>query len=308
VRMRIRAYGKINLYLQVLDNLSTPGKGYHRLQTIYQTIGLYDEIFLSNIREHKIEIICDHPLVPKGQKNLAYRAASLLKRYSGVKKGVRIEIIKRIPVAAGLGGGSSDAAATLKALNRLWGLNYARKSLIPLSAEIGCDVPFFLYGHTGLGEGYGEIVTPLPKIKKKWVLLVKPDFMISTKWAYGQLGKIGLTEPANITKIKTYGSRPERKGGFSLSGTSVLTAREIRKFLGDGVEKLIYNRLEEVVIPCYPIIAQIKKELMEGGADCVSMSGSGPTVFALLKDKGVGKKLLVKMNKHKFSTWLVRTV
>ncbi|MFB0527483.1 MAG: 4-(cytidine 5'-diphospho)-2-C-methyl-D-erythritol kinase, partial [bacterium] len=288
--MRIRAYGKINLYLQVLDDLAGGGRGYHRLQTIYQTIGLYDEIILSNTKGQGIEVLCDHPLVPKGPKNLVYKAASLLRRYAGVKRGINIEIIKRIPVGAGLGGGSSDAAATLKGLNGLWKLNYGRNTLLPISAQIGCDVPFFLYGHTALGEGYGEIITPLPEIKKKWVLLVKPDFRLSTKWVYGHLGKIRLTEPINIIKIKTRQCQSGRKRESSLWGSSLLTIDQIRKILKGGVEKLIYNRLEEVAIAYYPIISQIRKELLEGGADCALMSGSGPTVFALLKDKRVGKK------------------
>lgn len=306
--MRIRAYGKINLYLQVLDEFSSPGRGYHRLQTVYQTIGLYDEIILSHTEGQGIKVLCDHPLVPRGPKNLVYKAASLLRKYAGVKRGINIEIIKKIPVGAGLGGGSSDAAATLKGLNRLWKLNYARNTLLPIAAQIGCDVPFFLYSHTALGEGYGEIVTPLPGIKKKWVLLVKPDFMLSTKWVYRQLGKIRLTEPVNIIKIKTRQSQSGRKRESSFSGSSLLTIGRIRKILKGGVEKLIYNRLEEVTITHYPIIAQIKKELMEGGADCALMSGSGPTVFALLKDQRVGKKLQKRMERHKFSTWLVRTV
>ena len=306
--MRIRAYGKINLYLQVLDEFTRGEREYHRLQTIYQTIGLYDEVILSNTKGHEIDVLCDHPLVPKGPKNLVYKAALLLRRYAGVKRGISIEIIKKIPVGAGLGGGSSDAAATLKGLNRLWKLNYCRKTLFPISAKLGCDVPFFLYGHTALGERYGEIITPLPGIKKKWVLLVKPDFMLSTKWVYRYLGKIRLTEPVNITKIKTRQFRPKRKRESSFSGSSLLNIGKIRKILKDRVEQLIYNRLEEVVIAHYPIISQIKKELLEGGADCVLMSGSGPTVFALLKDWRVGKKLQKKMEKHKFSTWLVKTV
>ncbi len=306
--MRIRAYGKINLYLQVLDDLTSPGKGYHRLQTIYQTIGLYDEIILSNRKGRRIEVLCDHPLVPKGPKNLVYRAASLLKKYSGVEKGVKIQIIKRIPVGAGLGGGSSDAAATLKGLNRLWKLNYSRKALLPISEKLGCDVPFFLYGHTALGEGYGEIVTPLPGIKRRWVLLVKPDFILSTRWVFGQLGKIKLTESANIIKIGTPHFQYERKRGSSLSGSSVLSFNRIAKILKDDVGKLIYNRLEQVSIAYYPVIAQIKRALLEGGAECALMSGSGPAVFALLKDRKVGEKLRNEMGNYKFSTWLVRTV
>jgi len=304
--MRIRAYGKINLYLQVLDEFTRREREYHRLQTIYQTIGLYDEVILSNTKGYEIDVFCDHPLVPEGPKNLVYKAASLLRRYAGVKRGINIEIIKKIPVGAGLGGGSSDAAATLKGLNRLWKLNYSRETLFPISAKLGCDVPFFLYGHTALGERYGEIITPLPGIKKKWVLLVKPDFMLSTKWVYRHLGKIRLTEPANITKIKTRQCTLKRESSFS--GSSLLNIGKIRKILKDHVEQLVYNRLEEVAIAYYPIISQIKKELVEGGADCASMSGSGPTVFALLQDWRVGKKLQKKMEKYKFSTWLVKTV
>jgi len=306
--MRIRAYGKINLYLRVLDDLPILGKGYHRLQTIYQTIGIYDEIILSNTKGRRIEVLCNHPLVPKGSKNLVYKAASLLRKYAGVKKGIKIEIIKMIPVGAGLGGGSSDAAATLRGLNRLWKLNYSRKTLLPMSKQLGCDVPFFLYGHTAVGEGYGEIVTPLPRIKRRWVLLVKPDFMLSTRWVFRQLGKIKLTEPVNITKIRTPYSQYERKRGSSFSPRSVLTINRIAKILKDDVGKLIYNRLEQVSIAHYPVIAQIKKDLLEGGADCALMSGSGPAVFALLKDRKVGERLQNKMEKYKFSTWLVKTV
>jgi len=306
--MRIRAYGKINLYLQVLDEFTRGEREYHRLQTIYQTIGLYDEVILSNTKGHEIEVSCDHPLVPQGAKNLVYKAASLLRRYAGVKRGINIRIIKKIPVGAGLGGGSSDAAATLKGLNRLWKLNYSRQTLFPISAKLGCDVPFFLYGHTALGERYGEIITPLPGIKKKWVFLVKPDFMLSTKWVYRRLGKIRLTEPVNITKIKTRQCRPKRKRESSSSGSSLLPVDRIRKILKDHIEQLVYNRLEEVAIAYYPIISQIEKELLEGGADCALMSGSGPTVFALLKDWRVGKKLQKRMEKYKFSTWLVKTV
>jgi len=306
--MRIRAYGKINLYLRVLDDLPILGKGYHRLQTIYQTIGIYDEIILSNTEGRRIEVLCDHPLVPKGPKNLVYKAASLLRRYAGVNKGVKIEIIKRIPVGAGLGGGSSDAAATLKGLNKLWKLNYSRKALLPISAQLGCDVPFFLYGHTALGEGYGEIVTPLPRIKRRWVLLVKPNFMLSTGWVFRQLSKIRLTGAVNITKIKTRQPQYERKRESSSSGSSVLTITRIVKILKDDIKKLIYNQLEEVSIAHYPVIAQIKKDLLEGGADCALMSGSGPAVFALLKEQKVTEKLRNKMEKCKFSTWLVRTV
>ncbi len=306
--MRIRAYGKINLYLQVLDELPGSGEGYHRLQTIYQTIGLYDEILLSNTGSRKIEVLCDHPLVPKGPKNLVYKAASLLRKYARIKKGIRVRIIKRIPVGAGLGGGSSDAAATLKGLNRLWRLNYSRNTLVPMSARLGCDVPFFLYGHTALGERYGEIITPLPGIKKKWVLLVKPHFALSTKWVYRHLGKIRLTEPANITKIKTRQRRPERKREFSFSESLLLNIRNVRDILKNRIEQLAYNRLEEVAIAYHPVIFQIKKELLKGGADCALMSGSGPTVFALLRDWRVGKKLQKRMEKYGFSTWLVKTV
>ena len=306
--MRIRAYGKINLYLQVLDDFPSLGRGYHRLQTIYQTIGLYDDIVLSRTGRPGIEVVCDHPLVPKGRKNLVYKAASLLRSRAGVKEGVRIEILKRIPVGAGLGGGSSDAAATLKGLNRLWRLNYSRQTLLPISAQLGSDVPFFLYGHTALGEGYGEVVTCLPRIKDTWVLLVKPDFMLSTKWVYGELDKIRLTGSANIIKIEILQSQPERKRECSIAGVSVLSVSEIRRILKRGVENLIYNRLEDVVTTRYPIVTKIEKELREGGADCALMSGSGPTVFALLKDQRVGRKLQKKMEKYKFPTWLVRTV
>ena len=186
--MKVFAPAKINLYLQILGR---DRNGYHRLRTVFQALKLYDEISLSETGNNRIEITCfDKKGTIKalsGKKNIVYKAAELLRQQQKADKGVRISIKKNIPVAAGLGGGSSDAAAVLLGLKKLWKLRIKRKDLVNIAGKIGADVPFFLSGHTALGEGYGDVVTPLLRMERKRVLLVSPGFRVRTKWVYNKL-------------------------------------------------------------------------------------------------------------------------
>jgi len=255
--MRFVAHAKVNLYLDVLRKRED---GYHDILTIFQSISLSDELVIE--RSDGIWVECDVPGLPSGEMNLAYRAAKLLKDTAGLKAGVKIEISKRIPIGAGLGGGSADAAAVLIGMNELFNLNLPRRTLMELGSEIGADVPFFILGGTALGEGIGDKLTRLPFIGEIWFLLLNPAIHISTGWAYRNLR---LTKP---------------KGNANIL---------IQRFKGIGspesVSSLLYNLFESVVFPEYPEVARLKGRLQEVGALGALMSGSGSTVFGIFRSK-----------------------
>ena len=285
--MKLLAPAKLNLYLEVLDNFK---EGFHDIVTVFQTVDLCDDVSLARTGGKDIRVICFYPARKEparelgGKNNIASRAASLFLKRSGHKDGLEIRIIKRIPLASGLGGGSSDAACVLLGLNRLLKCGYRTEELLPLASEIGSDVPFFLYGHTALGEGRGDNITPLCGIRRSWVVLVKPPFGIRARWAYGMVDRLRLelTKRVNVNRIK--------------------------KLLRTDVAGLAYNRLEEAVLPSYPVIAEIKRFLAENGADFSLMSGSGSVVFGFVRDCEKGKEIERKVKKKfKCSAWLVRT-
>ncbi len=289
--MKVFAPAKINLYLQVLGR---DKNGYHRLRTVFQALKLYDEISLSETGNNRIEIACfDKKGAIKalsGKQNIVYKAAVLLRQRQKADKGATIRIKKNIPVAAGLGGGSSDAAAVLLGLKKLWKLRLKRKELVNIAGKIGADVPFFLSGHTAMGEGYGNIVTPLPGMKRKRVLLVSPGFRVRAKWAYDKLH--GRPKPAKPPGLKN----------------RVYGVNKIKKMIEGDIEALLFNRLEEVTIPRYPVIGRIKDFLVDNGAGFSMMSGSGPVVFAFVKDEKTGIDLMKRTKKaFNCSSWLVET-
>jgi 4-diphosphocytidyl-2-C-methyl-D-erythritol kinase len=220
-----------------------------------QCVDLFDSLSFEEAEE--IHLLSDLDVPVEG--NLVHKAAVLLKRASSYKFGARIELKKNIPVAAGLGGGSSDAAFTLIGLNSLWGLNYDKQTLMRLAAEIGSDVPFFLAGPFALVEGRGEKVTVLNSESSMVVLLVKPDVSVSTAWAYN-LFKRRLTKKA--VDIKLFCQALERNNFAFLRDT-------------------VFNDLEDVVIGRYPVVGEIKRILAQNGAVFSLMSGSGPTVFSV---------------------------
>lgn len=290
--MKVFAPAKINLYLQVLGR---DKNGYHRIRTVFQALELYDEISLSETGNNRIEITCfDKRGVIKalsGKQNIVYKAAAFLRQRQKVDKGVRIGIKKNIPVAAGLGGGSSDAAAVLLGLKKLWKLRIKRKELVNIAGKIGADVPFFLSGHTAMGEGYGDIVTPLPDMQRKRVLLVSPGFRVRAKWVYNKLnGRPKPVKPQGM-KNRTY------------------SVNKIKKMIKGDMKSLLFNKLEEVTIPRYPVIGRIKDFLVDNGACFSMMSGSGPAVFAFIEDEKTGIDLMKRTKKaFNCSSWLVETM
>ncbi|MDD5688460.1 MAG: 4-(cytidine 5'-diphospho)-2-C-methyl-D-erythritol kinase [Elusimicrobia bacterium] len=264
--VKLKANAKVNLFLDVLNKRKD---GYHNIKTIFQEISLSDDIFIREIKKG-IKIFCSNPKIPTGKKNLVYKAADLLKKYFNIKKGLEIKIKKRIPIGAGLGGGSSDAAAVLKGLNKLWNLKISKNIIIKMAKQIGADVPFFIEGGRCLATGIGDKLKKIP-VKDEFYVIVKPNFEISTKFVYSRL------------KVLT-----KSKKKYSINGH--------------------YNRLEDVVIPLYPEIKRIKDKLVFYGADYSLMSGSGSCVFGIVKNKTTGGEIRKHLGKEGYSVWLVHAV
>ncbi len=269
----LNAHAKINLSLDVLNKRDD---GYHNLKMIMQTLQLHDIITIQEI-ESGIEIECEAPYVPTNNSNIAYKAAERVIQKYGLSVGVRIKIEKRIPVAAGLAGGSTDAAAVLKGINELFGLGMDQNSLMDIGKTIGADVPYCIVGGTALAEGIGEIITPLPKMDAIPVILIKPRFGVSTASVFKSL---------QIDKIA---DRPKTDMLIN-----ALENRDI-KFIG----KNLCNVLESVTVERYPLIDKIKKDLVARGSIGSIMSGSGPTVFGLFEDDETAKKAYSKLNKNR---------
>ena len=259
-QLRFRANAKINLFLEALNKRPD---GYHNIETVFQSIDLHDVITLREKASEGVEIKCDAPRVPLDSSNLVYRAAELLSAESGERRGVEIDIMKRIPVGAGLAGGSTDAAATLAGLNELWELGYSVDDLLSLGSKLGADVPFCIMGGTALGRGRGDELTRLEPFSGAPVVIANPGFQVSTAWAYGSLGNLGLTI--------------EKKSATILVG-------KIQQRDAANIGKELFNIFESVVAEKYPPIREIKEEFMRAGALGALMSGSGPTVFALASD------------------------
>ena len=257
-QLSLNAYAKINLALEVGGKRPD---GFHEVAMIMQSVSLHDTVTLS-LRTTGITLECDIPGLSCDDSNLAYRAAALLQRECGVAAGVHIKLAKKIPLAAGLAGGSSNAAAVIKGLNNLWKLKLSSCEMEALAARLGSDVPFCLWGGTALATGRGEILKPLADFAGYGVLLANPPLQVSTAWVY-----------ANY----------QRKAGPHLSDIKSMRQAIERNDFPQVAEQL-FNDLESVTVVAHPTIAQIKKTMTDAGADGVLMSGSGPTVFALTKD------------------------
>jgi 4-diphosphocytidyl-2-C-methyl-D-erythritol kinase len=260
------ARAKINLYLEILG--SRPD-GYSEVAMVLQSIHLADRLQLKS-RPHGIHLTCDRPEVPADARNLAYQAAELLQKECHSAAGVEIHIEKHIPVAAGLAGGSADAAAVLVGLNQLWGLGLTVGELQSLAARLGSDIPFCIQGGTQLATGRGEVLEPLADWEGIPVLLAKPKHLgVSTAWAYqafrsrqGSLGGDALPKP-------TLPTLPQALAALSRQDLPAL-ARSLR------------NDLEQVVLPEYAIVGELRQALLSAGALGSLMSGSGPTVFGIM--------------------------
>ncbi len=257
LRLLEKAPAKINLSLDVLYKRPD---GYHEVEMIMTTIDLADRLEFTLLESDEVHIVSHNRFVPDDQRNLAYQAAVLLKRRYSVKKGVSIKIAKMIPVAAGLAGGSSDAAATLRGLNKLWNLRLSMDELAQLGAEIGSDVSFCVYGGTALARGRGERIQHLPVPPTCWVVLAKPYIGVSTADVYRRLDVSNILHPRTELMIHAL-----EKADFK------------------GVCENLGNVLEDVTLRVHPEVASIKEQMKRFGADAVLMSGSGPTVFGLVQ-------------------------
>lgn len=257
MRILVKAPAKINLSLDVLHKRND---GFHEVKMVMTTIDLADRLELTLLDADQIKISSQNRFVPDDNRNLAYQAAMLLKNRFKITKGVSITITKTIPVAAGLAGGSSDAAATLRGLNKLWGLNLSLNQLAEIGAEIGSDVSFCVYGGTALATGRGEKIQHIDAPPHCWVVLAKPTIGVSTGEVYGQLDLTNINHP-NVDGM----------------------VQAIRNKNYDEICQLMGNVLEDVTLKLHPEVAQIKEQMKKFGADAVLMSGSGPTVFGLVQ-------------------------
>ena len=267
--LSIKAYAKINLAIDVIKKRPD---NYHEVKMIMQSIDLFDIINLKN-HDNDIKITSENKNLPLDNTNLAYKAAQILKEYRHISKGIHIHIDKKIPVAAGLAGGSADAAAVLIGLNKLWNLDLDMDTLMKLGAKLGSDVPFCIKGGTMLATGRGEILTALNKLPELFVILVKPKFDVSTAWVYNNFNKNQVIKTPNIENM-------------------IIGLEE--KNLDQVVENAA-NVLESVTIKRYPEIEKIKKLLINEGVLLTLMSGSGPTVFALSNDSAKATMIFEKL-------------
>lgn len=262
--MRLRALAKINLGLDVLCRRED---GYHELRMIMQTINMYDQLELEISEETGIHITTNLPFIPVNENNLVYKAAKLLMDEFGIEQGLTVNLQKFIPVAAGMGGGSSDAAATMIGVNRLFGLGLSVKDLMKRGVKIGADVPYCLLRGTALAEGIGDKLRPLPACPDCYVLIGKPAISVSTKFVYENLHANDLEEHPRIDEM--------------LDAIQWHNLNRIADTMG--------NVLETVTIPNYPIIEEIKNHMKDHGALNAMMSGSGHTVFGLFDDKRIAE-------------------
>ncbi len=252
-----KSHAKINIGLRIINKRPD---GYHNLESLLQEISLHDDITIAK-HGRDIRLRCNDPAVPLNDDNLCVRAYRLLQEHYGLKDGVEINIVKRIPVGSGLGGGSSNGATCLKAFNEIFRLDLKMNDLLVLASQLGSDVPFFIPGKTALVQGRGEVVTPVPFLNDYRILLVYPNFAVSTAAVFKYF-EFGLTENPIDIKFEAVISRV---GGL------------------EDLNRYFYNDLESVVCNLYPELAEISRKLSESGAKFVSMSGSGSTVYALFE-------------------------
>ena len=272
--MRLRALAKINLGLDVLRKRED---GYHEVRMVMQTIRMYDQLDLTRNIQPGIHIKTNLPYLPVNENNLVFKAAKLLMDEFQIQEGLSIQLKKVIPVSAGMAGGSSDAAAALVGVNKIFALGLSRKELMERGRQIGADVPYCVMRGTALAEGIGEILTPLPPVPQGYVLVGKPGVNVSTKFVYGRLDAANLKE------------HPDIDGMVAALGQKDL--RQVADKLG--------NVLETVTVPEYPVIDEIKKSMVRWGALNALMSGSGPTVFGLFDDREKAEYASEKLKKSR---------
>lgn len=276
-----KAYAKINLGLDVCGRLEN---GYHEVRMIMQTVGICD-ILTFAVAESGIRITTDSGELPVNEDNLIYRAAALLMETCGVKEGIDIHLEKHIPIAAGMAGGSSDAAATLRGLNELFALGLSEEQLRRLGVRIGADVPYCIMGGTALAEGIGELLTPLPPAPRCHLLIARPDIQISTRYVYEHLD------------ARESWPHPDIDGMQAAIRDNDLA----------GVARRLGNVLETVTAEKYPVIGRLKEEMLSSGALGSLMSGSGPTVFGLYDSREQAESALRRLQGLELAATLLVT-
>lgn len=268
-QLKVKGYAKINLGLDVIRRLPN---GYHQVKMVMQAIDLWDELTLER-SESGITMTTDSDSLATDESNLVLRAARLMQETFSLKAGLTIHLQKNIPIAAGLAGGSTDAAAVMKGINRLFDLNVPLPKLMELSTAVGADVPFCILGGTALAEGIGERLTSLAPIPFCHILIAKPDISVSTKYVYEHLDSTGIEKHPDLdgmTAAISSGSLP-------------------------GIISRMENVLETVTIPAHPVIAAIKRRLLKLGAEGSLMSGSGPTVFGIFTDEAAARHACLQL-------------
>lgn len=258
-KLELKAYGKINLGLDVIRKRPD---GYHDLDMVMQMVDVYDDVTLTRVEGTEIVVRTDTAVLSNGKDNLAYMAAKMLMDEFGIVQGLEITIKKRIPIAGGMAGGSSDCAATLKGVNQMFDLGLSKEDLMERGVRLGADVPYCILGGTAIARGIGEILTPLPTPPECHVIIAKPPVSVSTAFVYGNI------RPDKI----------ERRPDIEVMVSAIKT-QDLYK-----LAESLYNVMEDITVPKYPIIQEIKTVMLDNGALNSIMSGSGPTVFGLYDD------------------------
>ena len=280
--MLVKAYGKINISLDIVGKRED---GYHLLKMIMQNVDLYDSMSFEKCNKG-INITCNKPYIPTDERNLVYKAAKLFMDTYDIKEGINIYLKKNIPVAAGMAGGSADAAAVFKALTQVFKIDVDDNELMNLGVKIGADVPYCIMGGTALCEGIGEIITPLAPFKNHILVLVKPNFGVSTKEVYKNL---------DISKI------------FKHPDTEELIKAMEEERLEDVCHNM-KNLLENVTLRKYPVLKRIKEDMIKMGAMGSMMSGSGPTIFAFFDDMLKAQRCYDKFKTQYKEVYITRTI
>ncbi|MHB1419335.1 MAG: 4-(cytidine 5'-diphospho)-2-C-methyl-D-erythritol kinase [Bacillota bacterium] len=278
----IPAYAKINLALDVLYGRND---GFHEVKMVMQTVALKDRVKMT-LTPEGIEVVSNSDEVPSGKENLAYRAAELLSGLIPHPPGVIISLEKNIPMAAGLAGGSSDAASVLLGLNLLWEMGLPIAELLSLGERLGSDIPFCLIGGTALAQGRGERITILPKAPRLWLVLVNPSFGVSTAEVYRHFNPLHCPDRPDVAAAVQAIESNDQNGLLAAMG----------------------NALESVTLTRYPIVREIKEELLARGARKAVMCGSGPTVFGVVEDEEQAKTLALQMNQKYSQVFITCTI